>query len=177
MTRPLFHTALVFLAFLVLPAVMGATLYKWVDDQGNVHYSDKPHPGATKVHLPSAQTFSAPQTAAPSAGHEDGKGQAEQAQAAYSSFQISSPASDETLSNVHSVTVTVAVEPALQQGDKVTISMDGQSQGPGTALSATFSDVTRGQHTASATLIEANGQVMDAPAVTFYVRQATQKMH
>jgi|HubBroStandDraft_5_1064220.scaffolds.fasta_scaffold138465_2 hypothetical protein len=176
MKRSLPHIALLLLTLLVLPAVLGETLYKWVDAQGNVHYSDKPQPGATKVHMPNAQTYVAPAVAVP-AGHEGGGGQAQQPQAAYSGFQITSPEPDETFNNVQSVTVTVSVDPSLQQGDNITISMDGQSQGPGTALSATFDDVERGEHSATATLIEANGQVLSAPAVTFYIQKAVQKVH
>lgn len=176
MTRPLAHIALLVLTLLVLPAVLGETLYKWVDAQGNVHYSDKPQPGATKVHLPNAQTFTAPAVAAPVTS--DGKAaQTQPAQQGYSSFQITSPSPDETFTNVQSVTVTVVLEPSLQEGDQVTITLDGDSQGPGRALSATFSDVERGEHSASATLIEAGGQVLSASAVTFYVQKATQKVH
>jgi len=176
MTRSLAYIALLLLTLLVLPAVLGDTLYKWVDEQGNVHYSDKPHPGATKVHLPHAQTFTAPETAAPGTTQEGGNTQPQPQQPPYTTFLIASPGADETLSNVQNVTVTVDLEPGLQKGDKVTITMDGQSQGPGTALSATF-DVDRGEHSASATLIEANGQILNAPSVTFYVQKATQKMH
>jgi hypothetical protein len=176
MNRSLTQIALLLLTLLVLPAVMGDTLYKWVDPQGNVHYSDKPQPGATKIHLPNAQTFTAPDAATPATG--DGKQkQAQQAQLGYSSFQIASPGTDETFSNVDSVTVSVSLQPALRQGDRVTITMDDQSQGPGNSLSATFSGVARGQHSASATLIQANGQVLTAPAVTFYIQKATKKMH
>lgn len=172
MTRPLAHLVLLLLALLVLPAVLGETLYKWVDAQGNVHYSDKPQPGATKIHLPHAQTFTAPAVAAPVP-----KDSGPPVQQGYSSFQISSPAAEETLSNVQSVTVTVALQPGLQEGDQVTITMDDRRQGPGNSLSATFDNIERGEHTAGATLIEANGQVMTAPAVTFFVQKATKKLH
>ena len=154
---------------------MGDTLYKWVDAQGNVHYSDKPHPGATKVHLPHSQTYAAPVIANQSSSTANTDGQAQHQ--AYSSFQITSPAPDETLWNVQSVTVSVSLQPGLQQGDTITITVDGQSQGPGGSLTATFDGLDRGQHSASAILNEANGQTMSATAVTFYIQKATQKAH
>ncbi len=177
MTRSLTHIALLLMTLSVLPAVLGDSLYKWVDAQGNVHYSDKPQPGATKIHLPNAQTFVAPVVAAPVGGHEGGNLQPQQQVPGYSTFQIASPTADETLNNVQSVTVTVDLEPGLRDGDKITITLDGQSQGPGAVLSATFDEVDRGEHSASATLLEANGQTISAPAVTFYIQKATQKVH
>ena len=37
-----------------------ATTYRWVDSAGVVHYSDRPQPGAEKVNLPPAQTYTTP---------------------------------------------------------------------------------------------------------------------
>lgn len=175
MTRPLAHIALLVLTLLVLPAVLGETLYKWVDAQGNVHYSDKPQPGATKIHLPNAQTFTAPGVAAPVT--TDGKAAAQPAQQGYSSFQIASPKPDETFTNIQSMTVSVNLQPGLRKGDQLTITLDDQSQGPGKSLSADFDNLDRGEHTASATLIESDGQVLTAPPVIFYIQKATQKAH
>jgi hypothetical protein len=177
MPRSLTHIALLLMTLSVLPTVLGDTLYKWVDEQGNVHYSDKPQPGATKIHLPNAQTFVAPAVAVPGNGYEGGNRQPQQQAPSYTTFQISSPAADETLNNVQSVTVTVDLQPGLRDGDKVTITLDGQSQGPGSALSATFGDVDRGEHSASATLVETNGQIISAPSVTFYIQKAKQNLH
>ena len=38
-----------------------AQIYKWVDSDGNVNFSDKPHPGAEEIPLPKVQTYSSPQ--------------------------------------------------------------------------------------------------------------------
>jgi hypothetical protein len=177
MPRSLTHIVLLLMTLSVLPTALGDTLYKWVDEQGNVHYSDKPQPGATKIHLPNAQTYVAPEVALPGSVHEGGNPQLQQQAHSYATFKITSPAADETLNNVQSVTVTVDLEPGLMDGDKITIALDGQSQGPGSALSATFDDVDRGEHSASATVSEANGQTINAPAVTFYIQKAKQNLH
>lgn len=34
-----------------------ATVYRWVDSQGVVHYSDRPQPSAERLRIPPAQTF------------------------------------------------------------------------------------------------------------------------
>ena len=38
-------------------AAVAATVYKWVDENGVVHYSDQPHPNAQKIHVQAAQTY------------------------------------------------------------------------------------------------------------------------
>lgn len=144
------------------------TVYRWVDPQGNVHYSGSPHPGADKVVLPKTQTYVAPATSGivptrplppgpPSAG--------------YTSFTLASPGSEATLWYTHEVTVSIEVVPALRDGDSITYHLDGQTIGPTTAAAVTFKDVVRGEHKASAILTAANGATMTAGPVTFYVRQ------
>ena len=40
---------------------LAATVYKWVDENGVVHYSDQPHANAEKVHVAAPQTYKAGQ--------------------------------------------------------------------------------------------------------------------
>ena len=162
--------SLILLALLAITSMVAADpLYKWVDDQGNVHYSDKPQPGAKQIKLAPATTFTAPksaQTVVP-ASASDSRTQ----QVPYSDFEIITPEKDEVLWNVTSVAVTVGVTPGgLHEGDQVTITLDGKVQGPMSSLSATFADLERGEHTVSANLQETDGSVMIAKPVTFYIR-------
>ncbi|MGH8399705.1 MAG: DUF4124 domain-containing protein, partial [Gammaproteobacteria bacterium] len=54
-------TGLIILLLLAMTTFAQADqVYKWVDAQGNVHYSDKPHPGAQKVKIAPPQSYSAP---------------------------------------------------------------------------------------------------------------------
>jgi Domain of unknown function (DUF4124) len=143
--------------------------YKWVDAQGVVHYSDKPVPGATKVQLPAAQTFKAPPP-----GSLPTLQQQPAAPKDYDSFIISSPAQDETLFNVTSVTVGVSVSPGLRPGDSIKIALDGQSK-TGTASSATFDNLERGEHVATATIVMGSGKTLAAPPVKFTIRMPIAK--
>ena len=49
-------------------ATRAATIYKWVDENGVVHYSDQPHQNAQKVDVPAVQTYRPDSTYAPSGG-------------------------------------------------------------------------------------------------------------
>ena len=164
----------VFLVFLAISSIVAADpVYKWVDDQGNVHYSDKPQPGAKKIRLAPATTFTAPSAAksvARVAPAQDTRSQ----QLPYTDFEITSPEKDAVLWNVTSVAVTVAVTPgSLHDGDQVTITLDGKVQGPMHALTATFADLERGEHTVSASLQETDGTVMIAKPVAFFIQHST----
>ncbi|HLW73471.1 MAG TPA: DUF4124 domain-containing protein [Gammaproteobacteria bacterium] len=162
------------LAFLLATAVLGDALYKWVDEKGNVHYSDTPHPGAVKVQLPHAQTYAPPTNAVtPPVVNAQNAPAAE----AYSQLQITAPTDQQMFWNVESVTVSVALEPGLQSGDSLTISVDGQSKS-GTALSQTFQDLGRGEHSAAASVTNGDGaKVIAATPVTFFIQRGTRKTH
>lgn len=167
--------ALLVASLLVLPAGRGDTLYKWVDAQGNVHYSDKPHPGATRLHLPKPTTYSAP-TAMPPNARVASDAHPAPAQQAYTGFEIASPTADQVFWNVRSVTVTLSVQPMLHPGDEVTITLDDKTIGPRASTSATFDNLDRGEHTVHATLSSPGGNIIAKP-VTFYIQKSTQHLH
>lgn len=166
-----------YIAMLLLLPVLAATalvqadqVYKWVDAQGNVHYSDKPHPGSEKVKIASPQSYSAPAVSGTS--NESGAQRIPPAHQTYS-LTIASPKPDSTIWNTRSVTVSVSVSPGLSAGDSITFELDGRRIGPVNRPSATFDDLDRGQHSVSATLTTADGQTITAGPVTFYLRQTT----
>jgi len=173
MGRILASIAILLVVSAALPAVYGDTLYKWVDEQGNVHYSDKPQPGATKIHLPKPTTYAAPDVAMPANTAAGSEGKKPKASAGYTEFEIVSPGADETLWNTQSVTVTLTVQPALHAGDTVTITLDDKDRGPGQATSVTFDGLDRGEHTVHATLQMAKGGAMIAKPITFYIQRGT----
>lgn len=147
-------------------------VYKWVDAQGNVHYSDKPHQGAQKIKVAPPQSYSA--SVPPAAGREGGNRRPQPVdKAVHYTLTIVSPKPEQTIRNTRSVTVSVQVSPGLGPGDHLSFQLDGQSRGPESATSVTFDDLDRGQHTVSATLTTASGQTIQAGPVTFYLHQAT----
>jgi len=159
----------VFLGFLAISSMVAADpLYKWVDDKGNVHYSDKPQPGAKKIVLPPATTFKAPPVAPPNPALQQPQENGAADSTAYTAIIISSPADQDTLWNTDSVTVSVSTTPAWQTGE-VTITVDGQTQTVN-GTSASFTGLERGQHIATASV-----DGVKAPAVTFFIQKSTIK--
>ena len=161
------------LMFLLCPlALAGATVYRWVDDQGIVHYSDQPHANAEKLHVNAAQTYkpSGVDTAAAGGGGQP----LGAAPPPYRGCAIVQPQDGQAFANVDSLTVVVQTDPQLHQGDKVYVLVDGQALNAGNPTGSQFvlSPVERGTHTAQAQVKDASGTVQcQTPPVTFDVHQ------
>jgi hypothetical protein len=142
------------------------TVYKWVDAQGIVHYSDQPHPNAQKLEVRGAQTFSA----MPESSSSAPPAQTQPSGPAYDSCAISQPADQQMLMNVYSATATVQTSPQLRTGDQIHLFVDGK-QIPGSSSSFTF-PVFRGQHSVQAVIEDSTGQIVcETASVTFFVHQ------
>jgi hypothetical protein len=153
-------------------ALAGVTVYRWVDEQGIVHYSDQPHANAEKVHVNAAQTY---KPAVPDTTPAGGGGQSSgAAPAPYRGCAIVQPQDDQTFANIDSLSVVVQTDPPLHSGDKVYVTVDGQAVNGGAPTGSQFvlSPVDRGTHTAQAQVKDAGGGVQcQTPPVTFHVQQ------
>src|SRR5690606_1657270 len=118
------------LAFLCSTASVEAQpVWTWVDSAGVRHYSDRPVPGAQQIDLGSPQTYSP--TSRSSAGNarpaQTASGSQSTGAADNRSVAISSPAQDENLWNIGgTLTVSVAVQPALARNQRVDLYFDGR---------------------------------------------------
>ncbi len=136
-----------------------------------VHYSDQPHPNAEKLQVHAAQTYK------PSAADAAAAGSTPASSAAsvqYKGCAIMQPQDGQEFANVDSLTLAVQTDPALHQGDKVYVTVDGQALNGGNPTGPQFvlSPVERGTHTAQAQVKDAGGAVQcQTPPVTFYVHQ------
>jgi hypothetical protein len=156
---------------LACPVVLATTIYKWVDENGVVHYSDQPHPNAQKIQLTGAQTYS-PGVQPPSANAapEDSTPQGPR----YRGCVIAQPLDQQSMPNAQSVFIRVQSDPQPRPGDHIFITMDGQGLNGGqpTALSYNVSPIDRGAHTVQATIRTPDNEVVcQTPSITFYVQQ------
>lgn len=153
-------------------------VYRWVDADGVVHYSDQPNPGAEKLRIQSAP---APGTRLPTFVPPTGKsanngtaGKPSDQAFSYESLSVASPAAEETLWNIGSVlNVTLALTPALQPGHQVRVYFDGEvKQVSGTQFQ--IEEVYRGVHNIQAEVLDENGQVkIRSQPNRFYVQQTS----
>jgi hypothetical protein len=166
------RTLLFTLMSIACTVAVSATVYKWVDENGVVHYSDQPHENAQKVELKAPQTYSAPKT--PPAPTQPARTPVPKPAPAYQSCSISEPTNDQVFMNTDTVTAGVTVQPAVRPGDSAVVTLDGQRV-PGVPANGgafTISPVDRGTHSIQMVVQDPTGATLcQSPAVTFHVHQ------
>ena len=172
----LMRTIIALLAALAAGTVL-AQAYKWVDEDGVVHYSDVPREGAEQIQLPAdGRRPQRPAYAPPLQSQVDTT--ADEATPPtvfnYESIEIVAPAPEETLWNIEGVlNVALRVTPALRPEDQVRVYFDGQEQ---IVSGANFQiqEVYRGVHNIQAEIIDSTGRLMGRSLTNrFYVQQNT----
>lgn len=160
---------------LTVLAVAGADVYRWVDSNGQVNFSDTPRAGAERItiQVPQPQSSGAADQQGPDQGSAEDDGADDFA--GYDSLTIQSPGQDETLWNIEGqLTIAAAVRPDLQPDHTLQVYLDGQALPPADpgATTLTVSEVYRGQHSLRAVILDSAGAVLaESPTVNFYVRQ------
>lgn len=170
------RTFLVLLAIFFAPLATAAEAYVWTDDEGVVHYSDRPVPGARKIELAEPNTGQSParrrrQDATDGTGSEPAE---DAAPFRYESLEVASPGPEETLWNIGGVlNVSLALSPPLQPGHQVRVYFDGKPRiVPGTSFQ--LNEVWRGAHNLQAEIIDETGRLMIRSRPNrFYVQQNT----
>ena len=151
-------------------AVPAQKVYKIIQPDGSVEYTDVPPPNspATQIEvapLNSAQPLAPPASSATrsTAGVQEG----------YDEFRISRPGDGEAIrDNAGNVNVDLSLAPNLRAGDKFDLILDGQSIGGGKATAITLTDMDRGAHSLQAVVKNASGQVVArSKSVTFTLQR------
>lgn len=152
-----------------------AELYKWIDRDGSIIYSDTPpYEGAEQLVPPGLSTTPAikvekkkPVPSAPKNDKDDFK---------YTSFSISAPQNDQAIrDNQGNIAISLQIKPALniKQGHYVSVSLDGTATGEQfKSASFTLKNIDRGSHTISATLHDKAGKTLKrSQSVTLHLHR------
>jgi hypothetical protein len=148
-----------------------AEIYVWIDENGNKVYGDEPKKSdhAKPVELEPLTVLEFPQ------GSDDVLEDTPQnITNPYTLLAIISPVADETIrDNSGSVSVSLSIEPALVEGHKIQLYLDGSAfQSPQANMSFTISNVDRGTHTLSASVIDESGKsLMQTQGVSFHLHR------
>ena len=169
-TRPIF----VLLALLVAAGAYGQA-YTWTDEDGIVHYSDRPHPGATLIDLGStsaARPRPTTSTAATTDPNSTDSTDTATPATGYQTLEIASPAAEETLWNIEAtLEVTLELTPALRTGHQVRVYFDGTPQVVGGTIFE-IQEVYRGVHNLQVEVIDQTGRlIIRSRPSRFYVQQ------
>lgn len=144
-----------------------ADVYRSVDENGHVVFSDKPSPGAEKVDIPPPQTMPAEQVKNPDIKPSVHK----QTSPGYKNLAIVSPKNQQAIrANDGNVTVSVAVNPPLRPEDGLVLYLDGDKQSRTKSKTFNLANLDRGQHEAHVEITDTDGNVIKtSPSITFYV--------
>lgn len=164
--------ALILLSTLLTSTLSFAEIYKYVDKNGNVAYTDKPGDNRQAMQLQPLPTISLPkpgQQQRPA----DNNSQQKSAGAPYNQLQFTSPKDNSAFwSGNGNFVISVEAEPPLRVGDKFKVSLDGNTLGTNTSGAFPVQNANRGTHTASVSVVNLKGdQVQSGPTITFTVHR------
>ncbi len=159
---------------LLVSATAGAAVYKTVDQNGNVVYTDDPAGHGEPVKLPPLSTVPPPKyltTPATSAAPAP-----QSAPAAYRELLITAPTQDETLrNNPGNVEVKARLSPQLDaaSGDRLQYFLDGKAFGdPSVSEQLLIPNLDRGAHTVSVAVVSPSGKPLKrSDSVRFYLHR------
>jgi hypothetical protein len=174
------HWLLFFCLGLWAATSSAAEVYRSVDPEGNVQYSDQPKANSQVIKIPTApapppetpQTADAPQPQAtvpdPAAAKFPG----------YGKVVIVNPPNEGTVwDNSGNVSIEVSVDPPLQRalGHKLVVLLNGKPLGPPMATSGfTVGNLDRDTYTLQAQIVDGSGQVMrESPPSVFHMKRIT----
>jgi len=153
-----------------------APAWTWTDADGQVHYSDRPVPGARQIDLAGAQAFGGAAVQTTPQASSAPTAQQPRVAGPYRTINILSPTEQETLWNIGgNLAVRVAFEPGLQAGHRFDLALDGARRNLNTVNpQQSLTDVVRGSHTLQVIVIDSAGtEVMRSPPRNFVVQQTS----
>jgi hypothetical protein len=166
------------------PAEAATRIYRTVDADGNVVFTDvPPRPGepGEPVELQQGSDFTPPEPAtnpSPLVRLEDWLGEndddGEAAPASYATLRILSPADDEGLrDNAGNVMVVAEIDPALQTGHTLQLYLDGTlTQSIRSGRTFQLTNVDRGSHSLELRVVDAGGAtLMASEAHSFHLQR------
>lgn len=151
-----------------ISCALQAQVYRSVDEDGNVSFSDEPTDDSQPVEVKELEII-APLEGPPVQPRKS----ASEPAAAYASLVITSPQDDESIrNNTGEVDVSVSLVPRLKQGHTLMLYMDGQEHSSGRALTFNLVNVDRGTHQLRVAVVNADGrQEIASPSVTFHLQR------
>jgi hypothetical protein len=147
--------------FALLACGAQAAVYTYVDANGNRVYTDQPHKGAQRLPMPSAPSAN-PTPAAPARSVKAPTLKRPPA-VRYQMLRILLPLPDTAVREENGeLIVTVTSEPALQEGHRYRLLLDGNvAQEPGRSPVFALKNVDRGTHTLAAEIIDYDDYVIE----------------
>ena len=150
---------IVAISLFVYVSVISASLYRGVDSEGKVVYSDTPFEDAEKYTPPPISVMDAPKAAAKQADVKEEL----PADFKYTKFDIESPGDEQTIRNDPDVKISLDLVPGLntEAGHGIWLLMDGNVLVKNSAEASFYiGRIERGAHKLQAQVRDASGKVV-----------------
>lgn len=170
------HNSLIRIAFAALCVIsamsaLGTEIYRQVDENGHVTFSDRPQDGGEPVKL-------SPINRTPPVTVRERREPPQPTKSAdstdYESIRVSQPADDEVVrDNTGNLAVSVQVVPKLAKGHRIRLLVDGTSPVDDSASGQfQLTNVDRGSHELSAQVIDDQGNIrIESEPVTVHLKR------
>ncbi|NOQ94642.1 MAG: DUF4124 domain-containing protein [Methylophaga sp.] len=164
------------LLLFIASAAMQAQVYRSVDKNGNVVYTDVASDNAEEVIIDIAPSYSPPPTV-PLA--TEGKDTEEENNGAMPLYKVSitSPTQNESFQNPEAVSATVSIEPKLNglRADKLLFKLDGRNVGKAQSSEAiSLTNLERGSHILVVSVVNKAGKVLTrSKSILFHIHRAS----
>jgi hypothetical protein len=159
---------------LLLSTPLSAEIYRQVDEQGNVTYTDEPsdRSPAEEVKVKPVTTVTLPK---PEAVREPEqlRERAESEGAAYSDLRFTAPEDNQAFhSGNGDVSFQVTSSPGLKNGHKSEVTLDGQPVGQSRSGTVMVQNVYRGTHEAGVNIVDSSGvTIKSGESITFTIHR------
>lgn len=164
---------LVFAGLTLALAAASQEIYRWVDRNGVVHYSDKPgSPDAKLIDVIEPNAYESGTPPAEATSGSAGEREGEPPVSPYESLAIVTPAREQVFFGADAtVTVTADLRGTLSPDHSVVFFVNGNRR-PADGLSIELSNLPRGTYLLRASVLDENGTpVISSPQTSFHVRQ------
>ncbi len=150
-------------------------IYRWVDKDGVVHYSDQPDsPNAELINVIESNSYEAADAAPAAGGGPDDADEPDEEgdDSPYTSLSIASPAPDEVFFGADAVVnVSADLQGTLRPDHTVAFFLNGNRK-EADALNTDYAGLARGTYFLRASILDGNGKpVITSQQTTFHVRQ------
>lgn len=164
-----------FLAVFILPLTATGGIYKSVDDNGNVSYSDEPSPGAVEIKKREIPTMP---SVVPEVDLESDTDTEADDDALYSSIEIVNPEPESSVrDNAGNLSVSVALQPSLKETHSIMITLDGEEIANSRSPVFQFQNLDRGTHTLTAIIVNAEGNEVQRSSTITFTMQRHSELH
>lgn len=153
----------------------GDKIYRYRGPDGEVVYTDQPPPqGAEPVQVPKASGYEFQSTPRFEPYQEP---EPREPANPYDTLRVTYPEEDQVIwDNTGTMRVSVAIEPALQQGHRLQLLFNGEVRYTGSSTTVTLSEVWRNTYTIVPQVIDGQGEtVARGEGVTFHMKQHSAK--